>query len=295
MWSGTIATATAPKARSMAATVEQLGYESLWIGETPRFGREALTHAALLLAATERIVIATGIANIWLREPAAMIAAANTLADAYPGRFVLGLGASHAAALTLVGKSYDKPLTAMRDYLEAMQEQGSYLGPPPAEPLAIVLAALRHRMQELARDRCTGMHSFFVPPSHTRAARDRLGPNPLLVPEQAIVLETDPGLARGRARQHVQSRLALPNYLNHLRELGYKDDELAGGGSDSLLDSLVAWGHAETVADRITEHLDAGADHVAVHPLEHRDDPLGLRQLGDLAAMLTDRPVRRGE
>jgi probable F420-dependent oxidoreductase len=287
VWSGALATASAADARTAAAAIEDLGYGSLWIGETPRLGREALSHAAILLAATDRIVVATGIANIWLRDAAAMTAAANTLAEAYPGRFVLGIGASHAAALSLVGRDYDKPLTAMRTYLTSMDD-ASYLGPAPAEPVPIVVAALRTRMQELARDRSLGVHSFFVSPEHTAAARTLLGPDPLLVPEQAVVVNSDGGAARHRARQHVQSRLALPNYVNHLRALGYGDEDLAGGGSDRLVDDLVAWGTPAAVAARIEQHLDAGADHVAVHPLEHSHDPLGLTQLAQLGPLLTE-------
>ncbi len=289
VWSGALATVPATEGRAAASRIEELGFGSLWIGETPRFGREAFSHAGVLLAGTRRLTVATGIANIWLREPGAMTAAAHTLAEAYPGRFVLGLGASHAAALALVGKDYDKPWTATRNYLAAMQEQASYLGPQLAEPLPVVVAALRHRMQELARDHASGVHSFFVPPRHTAAARMRLGPDPLLVPEQAVIIERDAQIARRRARNHVRSRLALPNYVSNLRALGYDDDDFAQDGSDSLVDDLVAWGDPETVAGRLVEHLDAGADHVAVHPLEHREDPLGLAQLERLANVL--RPI----
>lgn len=285
VWSGALATASADDARSAAAAIEDLGYGALWVGETPRFGREALSHAAILLAGTERLVVATGIANIWLREPATMSAAAGTLAEAYPDRFILGVGASHAAALSLVGKGYDKPLTAMRNYLAAMEES-SYLGPQPSQPIPVIVAALRQRMQELARDSADGMHSFFVSPEHTAAARSLLGPDPLLVPEQAVVIDSDPHAARSRARQHVQSRLALPNYVHHLRGQGYGDDDLTGGGSAALVDALVACGPPETVAARIEQHLAAGADHVAVHPLTHSDDPLGVVQLAQLAPLL---------
>jgi len=163
IWSGALASATAADARAAVGQMEALGYGAVWFGETPRLGREAFTHAGLLLAATHRMSVATGIANIWLRHPAAAAAAAHTLAEAYPGRFVLGLGASHAAALSLVGGTYDKPLSAMRTYLGQMAE-ATYLGPAPEHPVPVVVAALRHRMQELARDFADGMHSFFVDP-----------------------------------------------------------------------------------------------------------------------------------
>lgn len=285
VWSGELATVNATEARAAAATVEGLGYGSLWIGETPRWGREAFSSAAMLLAATEQVLLATGIANIWLREPATAAAAAGTLAEAYPGRFVLGLGASHASALSLVGKDYGKPLTALRNYLDAI-ERDSYLGPQPAEPGPVILAALRRGMQELARDRSDGMHSFFVPPRHTAAARAFLGPLPLLVPEQAVVINADADVARRRARRHVASRLALPNYVAHLRALGYTDQDMANDGSDALVDELVAWGNPDSIAARIQQHLDAGADSVAIHALGNREDPLGLSTLRELAGCL---------
>lgn len=282
VWSSALATAPADQTRAAAAHIESLGYGAIWIGETPRIGREALSHAAILLAATDRLVVATGIANIWLRDPAAMTAAAITLAEAYPDRFVLGVGASHAAALSLVGKDYAKPLTAMGNYLAGMSA-ASYHGPQPAEPVPVVVAALRPRMQELARDDSAGMHSFFVTPGHTAAARALLGADPLLVPEQAVVVEADPDRARRRARKHVQSRLTLPNYVAHLRALGYTDRDLEGDGSDTLVDDLVAWGDPASISARIQQHLDAGADHVALHPLEDHADPLGLTQLEQLS------------
>jgi len=285
VWSAALATVPAGDLRDAARTVERLGYSALWIGETPRLGREGLSHAGLLLAATDTLMVGTGIANIWLREPATLAAAAGTLAEAYDDRLVLGIGASHAVAVSLAGKDYTKPLSAVRDYLAAMAE-ASYLGPAPHHPVPVVVAALRSKMQELARDSADGMHSFFVSPAHTAAARKRLGPNALLIPEQAVVVDTDPDRARARARQHVQSRLNLPNYVNHVRALGYNDDDLADSGSDQLVDDLVAWGDSYTVVARIAEHLAAGADHVTIHPLETPTDPLGLTQLEQLADVL---------
>ena len=285
VWSGKLAAVEATDARAAAVTIERLGYGALWIGETPRIGREALSHAGILLAATEQLIVATGIANIWLRQAAAIGAAAHTLAEAYPDRFVLGVGASHAAALSLVGRDYDKPLTAMRNYLVALAE-ATYLGPQPTHPVPVVVAALRPKMQALARDRADGMHSFFVTPVHTAAARQSLGPGPLLIPEQAVVVHTDPDRARQRARAHVRTRLALPNYVNHLAALGYTEDDLTDCGSDALIDDLVAWGDPPTVAGRVREHLAAGADHVAIHPLDTDEDPLGLDQLAAIATFL---------
>ncbi|MFB6549326.1 TIGR03620 family F420-dependent LLM class oxidoreductase [Streptomyces sp. NPDC056405] len=284
VWWGSFDQTPADQVRSAAVQVEELGYGAIWIGESPG-GREAFTHAGLLLAATRRITVATGIANIWLRDPAAMRAAAATLADAYPHRFLLGIGASHAAALELIGRPYGKPLSAMRTYLRTMADTW-YAGPQPDEPVPVVLGALRSRMQGLARDEAAGMHSFFVTPEHTAAARETLGPGPLLAPEQAVLIEPDPTAARRKARRHVQSRLGLTHYVNHLLALGFTDEDMADEGSDRLVDAMVAWGDTEAVAARVRAHLDAGADHVAVHPLGDRTDPGGLHQLRELAPAL---------
>jgi probable F420-dependent oxidoreductase len=262
VWLGPIALATAKDERAAIRRIEELGYGAAWFGETP-VGREAFSHAALLLGASERIIIASGIANIWARDAAAAISGANTLNEAYGERFLLGLGVSHAPAVEFRGHDYAKPLTAMRGYLEAI-EQHRYLAPAPAHPSPVVLAALRPRMLELARDQTAGAHPYFVPPAHTAAARAILGPEPLLAPEQVVVLETDPARAREIGRHHMAIYLTLPNYLNNLRALGFQDADFADGGSDQLVDAIVAWGDEQALATRVREHLDAGADHVAV-------------------------------
>lgn len=285
VWSSALANATSDQVRNGIAQVEELGYGAVWVGETPRVAREVFAHAGLLLAVSQRIVIGTGIANIWLRPAATMAAAAGTLSEAYPDRFILGLGASHAVAVARVGQDYSKPYSAMRAYLEEMTDL-SYQGPASSRHVPVVLAALRSRMQALARDATDGAHTFFVTPEHTAAARGLLGPNPLLVPEQAVVLDPDPDTARARARAHVRSRLRLPAYVAHLLAMGFTSEDLAGDGSDNLVDQLVAWGHPAYLARRVNEHLDAGADHVAVHPLPADGDPLGLRTLVELATEL---------
>jgi probable F420-dependent oxidoreductase len=280
VWLGPIGLAPARVEREAVAGLEQLGYGALWFGEAPS-NREALSHAGLLLAAGERITVATGIANIWARDATAAINGANTLNEAYDGRFVLGLGVSHAPAVQLRGHDYAKPLSAMRAYLDAIDAH-SYQAAAPAEPSPVVLAALRPRMLELARDRTAGAHPYFVPPAHTERARAILGPEPLLAPEQAVVLETDPGRARELARKHMAVYLKLPNYVNNLRDLGYEDADFAEGGSDRLVDAIVAWGDEEAIAARVRDHLDAGADHVAVQAYaEHADE--SIAQLGRLA------------
>ncbi|MEV7378906.1 LLM class F420-dependent oxidoreductase [Streptomyces lydicus] len=284
VWHGGLGRIPAATARRAAAEIEQLGYGALWFGEGPGT-KEAFSHAALLLAATERITVATGIANIWGRDAAAANGAAHTLAEAYDGRFLLGLGASHAPIVSLRGHTYAKPLAAMRDYLDGM-DAAPYEGPVAEPPPARVLAALGPKMLELARDRAAGAHPYLVPTDHTARAREILGDGPLLAPEQAVVLETDPAKARAAARAHTRFYLELPNYVGNLRRFGFDDDDFTGGGSDRLVDALVAWGDVDAVRRRVQEHLDAGADHVALQPLA-ADGGLGLDQLRALAPALT--------
>jgi probable F420-dependent oxidoreductase len=262
VWLGPIGLAPAEQERAATARIEELGYGAAWFGEAPN-NREALSHAALLLSASERLVVATGIANIWVRDATAAINGANTLNEAWGERFLLGLGVSHAPIVNSRGHSYDKPLTAMRAYLDAIDQHTH--GPASGEhPSPVLLAALGPKMLELARDRTAGAHPYFVPPAHTARARIVLGPRPLLAPEQAVVLESDPPRAREIGRRHMAIYLMLPNYVNNLRTLGFDDHDFADGGSDKLVDAIVAWGDEAAIAARVREHLDAGADHVAI-------------------------------
>jgi probable F420-dependent oxidoreductase len=262
VWLGPLAQLPAPREREALRKIEQLGFGAVWLGEAPG-SREALSHAAVLLGAGERITVATGIANIWARDATAAINGADTLNEAYAGRFVLGLGVSHAPAVQMRGHEYARPLSTMRRYLDAIDERRCG-APAPAEPSPIVLAALRPKMLELARERTAGAHPYFVPPEHTAAARAILGSAPVLAPEQAIVLERDPTRAREIARQHMAIYLRLPNYVENLRTLGYEDADFADGGSDRLVDAIVAWGGQDAILARVRAHLQAGADHVAV-------------------------------
>lgn len=264
VWISSLATIPAAEARKAAAEIEELGYPALWVGETP-MGREAFTHAALLLSATRRLQVATGIANIYGRDPVAAANGAATLAEAWDRRFVLGLGVSHKPLVTPRGHDYSAPFAYMRDYLDGM-DQASIQVPLEEKPPRM-LAALRRRMLELAARRAQGAHPYFVPPEHSAKAREILGPDPVLAPEQAVVVETDPSRAREIAREYASMYLALPNYTNNLRELGFSDDDFAGGGSDRLIDAIVVWGDPETIAERVRAHHDAGADHVCVQPL----------------------------
>ncbi|MFF3223877.1 TIGR03620 family F420-dependent LLM class oxidoreductase [Nocardia suismassiliense] len=288
VWSGALNHVPAQRAQSVAERLEDLGYGALWISEGFA-SKEAFTHAGLLLATTQRLVVATGVANIWARDATAAGAAAHTLGEAYPDRFVLGLGASHGPEVDVRGHRYTKPLTAMRDYLAALDAAG-YESPCAPRPPHRILGALRPGMMALARDHASGAHPYFVTPEHTHKAREILGDGPLLAPEQAVLLETDPGTARAVARRHYLAQtITRPNYINHLAELGYGEDDLLGGGSDRLVDALVAWGDHDAIRRRVREHFDAGADHVAIQPITSAAHDLGLDQLDELApALLRD-------
>ena len=283
VWASQLGLVPAPEARRAAAAIEELGYGAIWVGEAD--GREALTHAGLLLEATHHLVVATGIANIWARDAQAMINGARTLAEAHPGRFVLGIGASHTPLVARRGQTYQRPYAMMREYLDAMARAG-YTSPRPRTEPPVVLAALGPRMLRLAGERAQGAHTYFVPVEHTRRAREQLGPESLLAPEQAMVLAADRAAARAVAGRHVARYLDLDNYRRNLPRLGWHDDDLADGGSDRLFDALVAWGGPEVVAARVGEHLAAGADHVALHVLTEAPTRLPLLELETLRAAL---------
>jgi probable F420-dependent oxidoreductase len=285
VWLGSIGLQPAKDERAAIARIERLGYGAAWFGEGPA-NREALSHAAILLGASERLVVATGIANIWARDATAAINGANTLNEAYDERFLLGLGVSHAPMVNSRGHEYAKPLTAMRSYLEAIDEH-AYSAPGPEHPSPVVLAALRAKMLELARERTAGAHPYFVPTAHTANARAILGPVPLLAPEQVVVLETDPTRAREIGRRHMAAYLRMPNYVNNLRALGYGDADFADGGSERLVDAIVAWGDEDAIAGRVREHLNAGADHVAIQAYSENADE-ALAQLERLAPTLRE-------
>ena len=284
VWLGSLRPALIGSERQAARRIEELGYGSLWSGEVIG-GKEAFAHQGVLLAATQRIVTGTGIANVWARHPAAMQGGAATLGAAYPGRFILGVGISHAPMVDRSGQVYEKPLARMIAYLDGM-DAAAAAAPATEVPVPRLLAALRPRMLNLARDRADGAHPYFVPVSHTPLARETLGPGKLLIPEQAVVLDTDPARARRIARGHMEVYLRLPNYVNNLRALGYTDEDFSAGGSDRLVDAIVAWGDEAAIAARVREHRDAGADHVALQPLGSLD--AAIAQLERLAPAVLD-------
>ncbi|MBZ5663258.1 MAG: LLM class F420-dependent oxidoreductase [Acidobacteriia bacterium] len=274
----------AAKVQEVAAELEQLGFGAIWFGEAT--GREALTHAGVLLAGTKRIVIATGIANIYARDPVAMAAGQKTLAEAYPDRFVLGLGVSHVPLVEqLRGHRYEKPVATMRAYLDAMDRAPYGAVPPSTKPIR-VLAALGPKMLQLAAERADGAHPYNVNPEHTAQARKILGQGPYLCPEQAVVLETDPTKARKIGRNFLGFYLGLPNYTNNFLRLGFDESDFKNGGSDRLIDSIIAWGDLSAVRNRIRAHQSAGADHVCIQVLNAIPQSLPLAEWRVLASAL---------
>ncbi len=262
IWSRDLNSVAAPQAREAAAEIEELGYAALWFGEV--LGREAFTNASLLLCATSRVVVATGIANIFVRDAWAANAAAKTLAEAYPDRFVLGLGVSHRPLVEMRGHDYRSPLSSMRTYLEDMRE-ARFEGAQPEHDSPWLLAALGPKMLELSRDLADGANPYLVTPRHTAWAREILGEGPLLVVEQPVALTTEREEALRLARSHLGRYLKLPNYRNSWLRQGFKEEDLSGVGSERLAEGLVAWGSEGDIRERVHEHLAAGADQVCVH------------------------------
>jgi probable F420-dependent oxidoreductase len=236
------------------AELERLGYGTAWIGGSPAADLSTTEPA---LAASTSLVVATGIVNVWEAPPDVAAAGYARLAAAYPGRFVLGIGVSHAP---LVGDRYVKPYDKLVSYLDGLDEAGVPVS-------GRVLAALGPKVLGLARDRTAGAHPYFTTPEHTAQARGILGDGKLLVPEQKVVLSTDPAVARALARKTLDFYLTLPNYTNNWLRLGFTEADLADGGSDRLVDALVAWGDEEAIHERVQAHRDAGADQVALQVL----------------------------
>jgi probable F420-dependent oxidoreductase len=264
-------------APEVVADVEALGYGAIWVGGSPDGGLRVVEN---LLAGSDHIAIATGIVNVWKDDAATVGASYHRITARYPDRFLLGLGIGHPEAT----QEYQHPYAKLVSYLDELDE----LKVPVS---GRVLAALGPKVLRLSAERAAGAHPYLVTPEHTRQARQILGPGKLLAPEQKVVLETDPERARAIGRPKVERPyLGLTNYVSNLRRLGWTDADLAGGGSDALIDALVLHGDAEAIARGVTAHLDAGADHVALQVLG--PDPLAaLRALaGHLP--VTPRPSR---
>jgi probable F420-dependent oxidoreductase len=252
----------APQAAELAQRLEAWGYAALWVPEA--VGRDPFALLAFLAARTSRLRLATGIANIYARDAMAMRALQKTLAELSGGRFLLGLGVSHEPMVAgLRGHEYGRPVASMERYLEAM-EKAVYQGAEPERDAPVLLGALRPRMLRLAGERANGAHPYNVTPEHTARAREILGPGPLLCPEQMVLLERDASRARAVARRNLALYLTLPNYRNCWRWLGFEDADFEAGGSDRLVDAVVAWGDEAAVTARIEAHRRAGADHVCL-------------------------------
>jgi probable F420-dependent oxidoreductase len=268
-WSFDVERLGADAARAYARDLESLGVPVLWIPESLG-SKEAFAHASLLLSASTKLIIATGIANIWARDPVAMANGQRALADAYPDRFLLGIGVSHAPIIKTrgMGAIWERPLEHMNEYLDAM-DKAPYTGPAVDAPR--LLAALGPKMLKLSAQRSLGAHPYFVPVEHTTMARRELGSGPLLAVEQAAVLATDAATGRATARRHMKRYLELDNYANNLRRMGWSDADIANGGSDALVDAIVVWGDVKAVKARVDDHLARGADHVTIQVI--RVDP----------------------
>lgn len=274
---------------AFARRLEELGYTAVWTGEGLGT-REIFTNAMGVLAGTDRIVFCAGIANVWGRDPVTTVMSTRTVQESYPGRFLLGLGISHREQVDPRGHVYGKPVETMRRYLEAM-DMVPFVSPLPGEaamtsPVERVLAALRPPMVHLSAEAADGAHPYMTTPETTRIHRELLGPGKMLAPEQAFLLETDPAEARRVGRVYLEWYLGVENFRRSLLWQGFTEDDVAHGGSDRLVDAIVAWGDEETVAARVQAHLDSGADHVCVQAIS--GDPLepGLAQYERLARVL---------
>jgi len=255
---------SAREAVEFAHKLEEWGYGALWLPEA--IGRDPLLTFAFLAGQTQSLRFATGIANIYARDPMTMRAALETLGELAGGRFALGLGVSHAHLVSKVrGHEYGRPVTSMRNYLLAMRS-ALYRARPSEHAVPVILAALRRNMLRLAADEAQGAHPYLVTPEHTKRARQILGSGAWLAPEQMVLRETDPTRARDIGRQQLAVYIRLPNYQNNLLELGFEASDFEQGGSDRLVDALVAWGDEAAIRARIEEHWSAGADHVCIQP-----------------------------
>jgi probable F420-dependent oxidoreductase len=264
LWTGALESLPGPAACEVAAELDELGYGSLWFGEA--YGREAFSAAQAYLTATRSMVVGTGIANIYGRGAMSTNGAIRLIESLNAGRFVAGLGVSHKPLVERDRKeTYRPPVQAMTDYLDAL-DSAPYFGTDSERP-PIVLAALGPKMLGLARDRTAGAHPYLVMPEHTATARANLGPDPLLVVEQAVVFGQDRDEGLRRAHDHLTIYSGLPNYRNSWLRQGFTEDDLVKGGSDRLADALVVQGDEEAIVERVQEHLGAGADHVLLQVL----------------------------
>jgi probable F420-dependent oxidoreductase len=268
IWSGMLRYGDMAAVAPAATELETLGYSALWI---PDVGGDLFTPLATLLGATTTATIATGILNVWMHTPEEAAAQHAQLTAAHGPRYLCGIGISHRPFIDHVNEpgTYTKPIETMATYLDGLDA-----APTPLAVNDRVIAALGPKMLELARARTAGTHPYLVTPELTAKAREGIGPDGLVASEQGVVLETDPTTARQIARMHLATYLGLPNYSNNWKRQGFTDDDIADGGSDRLVDALVVWGDEATIAARVQQHRDAGADHVCIQVLT--SDPRAL-------------------
>jgi probable F420-dependent oxidoreductase len=281
VWSGLLRRGDPAETAAAATVLESLGYSALWI---PDVGGDVFGAAANLLAATTTAVIATGILNLWMHTAEETAAQHAALTAEHGDRFLVGIGISHAPLIDtkLAAGTYQQPMAQTSAFLDALDAADV-----PLAPENRALAALGPKMLQLAATRTAGAHPYLVTPEHTAIARQAVGPQAIVAPEQGVVLETDPRTARAVARSNIASYFALPNYTNNWRRLGFTEDDIADGGSDRLVDALVVWGDEAAIATRVQQHRDAGASHVCIQVLTETPTVMPAEQWRALAPALT--------
>ncbi len=283
IWTSLLDLHPTAKGRDVVAELDDMGWGALWRPESS--GRDPLITAAMWLDACGRLAVATGIAQTYARHPLTMNAGVRTLDEAFPGRFLLGLGVSHAPMVEGVrGLDYSRPLSDMSAYLDAM-DASPYTAQGPEQRPARILAALGPKMLALSAEKADGAHPYFTTPEHTAIAREIIGPDAFLAPEHMVLLETDPDRARRVARENMARYLQLPNYTNNLKRLGFSDEDISTV-SDRLVDAIVLWGDLDSIVTRVNEHFEAGADHVCVQALVEDANDLPLDDWRRLAEAL---------
>jgi probable F420-dependent oxidoreductase len=279
IWSPALRNSERDVAARAAAELEQLGYTALWFPGGARDG--FIEQVSTLLQATQRVAVASGIVSIWTHPPDDITHDFFDLERQFPGRFLLGIGISHAQVVERAGLTYAKPMQKLRTYLDQLDVQS-----PSVPNDRRCIASLGPMSLQLARDRTWGTHPYFVPVAHTKIARDTVGPGKLVATELMVVLDQNPETARATARQHMAMYLAAPNYASNLLKLGYSQSDLDDGGSDRIVDDIVAWGSPQRILERIHEHHAAGADHVCIQVLNQDRRVPALEEWRTLAKTL---------
>jgi probable F420-dependent oxidoreductase len=260
IWSASLRNADRIEIAEAAAELDELGYGALWF---PAGGREGFAEqVTTLIESTKRAVIATGIVSVWTHPSQDIARDHHAFQRASGGRFLLGLGISHPHVVERAGLTYQQPLKKLREYLDELDAAS-----PPVPVDERILASLGPRSLQLAKERSLGTHPYFVPVTHARVAREALGPGKIIATELMVVPDTNPETARATARQHMAMYLGAPNYVNNLQRLGYDQSEIDNGGSDRIVDDIVAWGDSAKIMRRVDEHIAAGADHVCIQVL----------------------------